>query len=50
MLGVALLGVMSEFEPAATCLCGCPAVDHSPCCGACLVCGNVFCDGFEVGQ
>jgi len=44
-----LTGVLEGMNEADPCRCGHPAVDHTPCCGACLKCGNKLCAEFRLG-
>ena len=43
-----LAGVMAGIDADTSCVgCGCPAVAHTPCCGACGLCGNRVCPEFD---
>lgn len=45
-----LYGMLAGFDEAELCgECGCAALFHAPCCGACAVCGNKVCDEFLNG-
>jgi hypothetical protein len=41
-----LLGVMAGVAEDAECDCGHAALEHTPCCGCCSICGNVACSEF----
>lgn len=42
-----LYGMLAGVDEAELCgECGCAALFHAPCCGACAVCGNKVCDEF----